>query len=69
MVVNRFLSLLLSARKCTNFLVLTQKNGCINALLGTCFVFFMRQRRDMMAQAAICVIFNSNDFACQTHRL
>ncbi len=67
MVVNRFLSGLLSARKCTNFLVLTQKNGCINALLGTCFVFFMRQWRNVMNQAAMCMISNSNDFACQTH--
>lgn len=67
MVVNRFLSGLLSARKCTNFLVLTQKNGCINALLGTCFVFFMRQRPNVMNQAAIYMISNSNDFVCQTH--
>lgn len=67
MVVNRFLSGLLSARKCTNFLVLTKKNGCINALLGFGFTFLMDQGRNMINQAAIYMISNSNDFVCQTH--
>lgn len=67
MVVNRFLLGLLSARKCTNFLVLTQINGCINALSGFAFTFLMRQGRNEINQAAICMVFNSNDFACQTH--
>lgn len=67
MVVNRFLLGLLSARKCTNFLVLTQKNGCINAQSGFGFTLLMHQGRNMINQAAICMISNSNDFVCQTH--
>ena len=67
MVVNRFLLGLLSARKCTNFLVLTQKNGCINVQSGFGFTFLMHQGRNMKNQAAICMISNSNDFVCQTH--
>lgn len=67
MVVNRFLLGLLSARKCTNFLVLTQKIGCINAQSGFGFTFLMHQGRNVMNQAAICMVFNSNDFGCQTH--
>lgn len=67
MVVNRFLLGLLSARKCTNFLVLTQINGCINALSRFGFILLMRQGRNEINQAAICMVFNSNDFVCQTH--
>ena len=67
MVVNRFLSGLLSARKCTNFLGPTHKNGCINAQSGFGFTFLMHQGRNMINQAAIYMISNSNDFVCQTH--
>lgn len=67
MVVNRFLLGLLSARKCTNFLVLTQINDCINALSGFGFTFLMRQGRNVKNQAAMCMISNSNDFVFQTH--
>ncbi len=67
MVVNRFLLGLLSARKCTNFLVLTQKIGCINAQSRFGFILLMRQERNEINQAAICMVFNSNDFVCQTH--
>lgn len=67
MVVNRFLLGLLSARKCTNFLVLTQKKGCINAQSGFGFTFLMHQGRNMINQAAICMISNSNDFGLESH--